>query len=255
MGNESHDPRDGDGQPAAGGNARSADDWAHAARARADRLHQRGPVRPPPREPDKAWYRQLPAKMAGTVVFLVALTTLLGNLLELRDKGRDVLPATPAPSGAPATPGGAAPATGASQPAVPVPAPAPAAPAGPVRLQVALDRIAVDHDGSLGTTDWRFTVEADGQPLLAFEQDDLDDTGGRNVVRPKDVSAGLRVAPDTPAKLEIRGWRLSRFRMQGEPDATGEAMLAADGGDVSVPVRAKDAAGGAFVFYFQVDRR
>lgn len=220
---------------------RSSDDWAQAARARADRLHQRTSA-PPPREPARAWYRQLPAKLAGVVVFLVAFTTLLGNLLELRDKSRDSPPVNAGPAASPAAPREA-------------PAPAKPEPAGPVRLQVSLDRIAIEHDGSPGTTDWRFTVEADGQPLLAFEQDDLDDTGGRNVVRPQDVAAGLRLAPGAPAKLVVRGWRLSRFRLQGEPDATGEGVLSADGSDVSVRVQAKTPAGGAFVFYFQADPR
>ena len=39
--------------------------------------------------PQLPWYRQLPAKAAAVVVFLVALTTLAGNLLELRQKQRD----------------------------------------------------------------------------------------------------------------------------------------------------------------------
>ena len=38
-----------------------------------------------PRQPTP-WHRQLPAKAAAVVVFLVALTTLAGNLLELRQK-------------------------------------------------------------------------------------------------------------------------------------------------------------------------
>ena len=37
-------------------------------------------------EPPKPWYLKLPAKIAATVFFLVALTTLIGNLLELDAK-------------------------------------------------------------------------------------------------------------------------------------------------------------------------
>ena len=38
--------------------------------------------------PEKPWYAQLPAKLAAIVVFLVALTTLAGNIFELVDKRR-----------------------------------------------------------------------------------------------------------------------------------------------------------------------
>lgn len=233
------DPRPEDAQDAkaAPKPERSADAWASAARERADRLHQSEPARRP-RAESKAWFQHLPAKLAGAVVFLVAVTTLLGNLLELRDKSRDP---PPAPASAPAQ----------STPA----APARPAPSGPVRARVALDRIAVQDDGSPGTTDWRFTVEADGQPLLAFGQDDLDDTGGRNVMRPSDAAASLRMAAGRPVRLSVKGWRLSRFRLQGEPDAVGEGVLSANGDEAAIRVASREAAGGAFVFYFSADAR
>jgi hypothetical protein len=227
---------------------RSAEAWRSAARDRADRLHQR----PAQREERKPWFQQLPAKLAGGVVFLVALTTLLGNLLELREKGRDVLPAV-APAPASSVSSGSE--TASSETAGTASAPAPSAtPSGPVRLRVVLDRIAVRDDGSPGTTDWRFTVEADGQPLLAFEQDDLDDTGGRNVVRPKDLEAVLRLPPGRPAQLAVKGWRLSRLRLQGQPDAVGEGVLPVDGAEAAIQVAAPEASGGAFVFYFSTDQ-
>ena len=43
----------------------------------------------------RPWYAHLPAKLAAIVVFLVALTTLVGNVFELADK-------RPAPTAAPA---------------------------------------------------------------------------------------------------------------------------------------------------------
>jgi hypothetical protein len=215
--------------------ARSADAWADAARARADRLHQRRPAAPEPAQ-RRAWFQLLPTKLAASVVFLVALTTLLGNLLELREKSRDAsVPSTPAP--APAAAENTKLATA----------------AGPVRTRIALDRIAVQEDGSPGTTDWRFTVEADGQPLLAFEHTDLDDSGGRNVVRPQDATAVLRLAQGRPVRLDVKGWRLSRFRLQGEPDAVGEGRVIAGGGEATIRVAAHEASGGAFVFYFSAD--
>lgn len=236
----------GDGDPPVERPAEAA-----AARERAHRLHQR---QSPDHAERKPWFQQLPTKLAAGVVFLVALTTLLGNLLELREKGRDVLPEV-APKPASFASDGSTSNGSTSAGTATAPAPSAAMQTGPVRLRVALDRIAVQDDGSPGTTDWRFTVEADGQPLFAFEQDDLDDSGGRNVVRPKDVDAPLRRAPGRQASLTVKGWRLSRLRLQGQPDAVGEGVLPVDGAEAAIKVAAPEASGGAFVFYFSADQQ
>jgi hypothetical protein len=192
----------------------------------------------------RPWYLQLPAKLAAGVVFLVAVTTLISNLLELDDKRR----ARAASAASAAQPRDAAP-----QP-VPAARPAPEPPAGPRKLRVAVERIAVEHDGSPYTTDWRFTVEADGEPLLAFQQEDLDDTGGRNVAVPKEAAATLRLPPDAVAKLSVKGWRGSRLRLpDSKPDARGEGTLSGAGGTAAVRVVAADPRDGAFVFYFSAD--
>ena len=116
----------------------------------------------------RPWYAHLPAKLAAIVVFLVALTTLVGNLLELVDKRAApvAVPVAPEPS----------PQTGAPSQAQT------ARKDGPVELRI--DRIVVEHDGSPGTPDWRFSIEVEGEPMLAFQQDALDDTEGRNVAVP-----------------------------------------------------------------------
>jgi hypothetical protein len=123
------------------------------------------------------------------------------------------------------------------------------------RLQLQLDRIAVQHDGSIGTTDWRFALEADGQPLLVFRQDGLDDTGGRNIVNPNDVQTLLRLPAGQRARLTIKGWRGSRLRLiEGEPDVTGEGVID-DGVLAPIPVKANKDSAGTFVFYFSAVRR
>ncbi len=123
------------------------------------------------------------------------------------------------------------------------------------KLQVQLDRIAVQHDGSIGTTDWRFAIEADGQPLLVFRQDDLDDTGGRNIANPQDVRTVIGLPPGQHARLTIKGWRGSRLRLiEGEADVTGEGAVG-DGAVAPIPVKAKKDSAGDFVFYFSTDRR
>lgn len=191
------------------------------------------------------WYHHLPPKLAATVVFLVALTTLLGNLFELNERRQHVAttPAAPAPV--------AAPETAPSAPAV-VPDPPPAVVA-PVTYRIGVDRIAVDNDGSPGTTDWRFTVLADGEPLFAFQQDGLDDVAGRNIAVPSQADAKLRLRPGQTVTLQVQGWRLSRLRTPTDtPDASGEAVLSDTDGALTVVVAGQQPETGAFTFYLDL---
>lgn len=180
-------------------------------------------------KPDKPWYALLPTRLAAIVVFLVALTTLVGNILELVDKRRHAaVPATPAATSRPA---------------------ARRAPAVPEDVRLRLDRIIVQHDGSPGTTDWRFTVEVDGEPLFAFQQDALDEQGGRNVAMPEDAEGVLRL-PRRQAKVVVKGWRGSWFKFGAEPDARGEGWVSAGGSMGAIRVEAEEKEGGAFQFHF-----
>lgn len=177
----------------------------------------------------------IPAILTGAAALIASLTAVYVNLRG--DKGDKPVAQAAAPK------------DGASQAAKPLPP----APAG--KLQVRLDRIAVQHDGSIGTTDWRFAIEADGQPLLVFRQDGLDDTGGRNIAIPEDVRTALSLPPGQHARLAIKGWRGSRLRLiEGEPDVTGEGAVG-DGAVAPIPVKAKKDSAGDFVFYFSTDRR
>jgi len=173
----------------------------------------------------------LPAILTGLAALIAALT---GVYVNLRD---DKTAPSPLPSPATAT-------VQAKAPSVP-------AQARPEKFRLQLDRIAVQHDGTVGTTDWRFAVEANGQPLFVFQQDDLDDTGGRNVATPKDAGAVLRLLPAQANRITIKGWRGSRFRLSpGEPDVSGEGAMSDSGVVAPIEVRAQQADAGAFVFYF-----
>jgi hypothetical protein len=174
----------------------------------------------------------LPAIPTGAAALIAALTTVYVNV-------RDDKPAVER-----------AQATQAVEPA-PTASPVAATERKPEKFRLQLERIAVQHDGSVGTTDWRFAVEANGQPLFVFGQDDLDDTGGRNVALPKDVGATLRLLPGQPNTIAIKGWRGSRLRLStGAPDVQGEGVIG-DGGIVApVEVKAGEPASGTFVFYF-----
>jgi len=170
----------------------------------------------------------LPALLTGTAALIAALTGVYVNLRDNRAASTSV--ATPV----------------AARHAVAMTTPV----AGPLRLQV--ERITVEHDGSRGTTDWRFTVEADGEPLFAFSQDALDDSGGRNVVVPKDAQGSLHPLPGKRVHLVIQGWRGGLLGFGARPVASGEAMLAGSG-VLPIRVQAAKPQDGAFVFHLSAE--
>ncbi len=170
----------------------------------------------------------VPAILTGAAALIAALTTVYVNVRGDRHA------ATTTAAGAAATAKPAATPTAQAQ-----------------RLRLQLERIAVQHDGSIGTTDWRFTVEADGEPLFVLTQDDLDETGGRNVVVPRDAQAELRLEPGRPATIAVEGWRGSRLRIgEGKADVHGTGSLSAGGAMAPRKVSATQERDGAFVFYF-----
>jgi len=176
--------------------------------------------------------QHVPAILTGSAALIAALTTVYVNVRDNKDGSAQQAPA----------------AASVAAPATPAPPTAPASNA-PERVRLALDRIAVEHDGSPGTTDWRFTVEADGEPLFAFQQDELDDQGGRNVANPADVAGALRLA-GKPMHIVVKGWRGSWFKMGSAPDASGEGILMPSGNIQPLRVQAQKPEAGAFVFYF-----
>ena len=186
--------------------------------ADSDKSHEKKPV-----------ISHVPAILTGSAALIAALTTVYINVRG--DKQAENKPtATAAPAAKPA--------------ARPL--------SDKLRLQV--ERIAVEHDGSPGTTDWRFTVEADNEPLFAFEQEDLDDTGGRNIAMPEDAASVLRLADGKQAKIVVKGWRGSWFKLGAEADAIGEGWLSSNGSLGAIRVQAKEQGEGAFVFYFSTAR-
>lgn len=186
--------------------------------ADSDKSHEKKPV-----------ISHVPAILTGSAALLAALTTVYVNVRG--DKRADDKPAA-----------------NVAAPAKPAPKPV------SDKLRLKLERIAVEHDGSPGTTDWRFTVEADNEPLFAFEQEGLDDTGGRNIVMPEDAASVLRVAADKQAKIVVKGWRGSWFKLGAEADAIGEGWLSSSGSLGAIRVQAKEQGEGAFVFYFSATR-
>ncbi len=176
----------------------------------------------------------VPAILTGTAALLAALTTVYVNVRN--DLKSEV--ASPAAVTVPASK------------TEPLPPPAPALPQ-PLRLQ--LQRIAVQEDGAVGDADWRFAVEADGQPLFAVQQDSMSAQGGRNIVviaADRDAQATLELAPGQRLPIVVKGWRSGWFKSGSEPAVVGEGVLSAAGALAPITVAAEDGKKGSFTFYF-----
>ena len=185
----------------------------------------------PPKKPN---LHAVPAILTGAAALIASLTAVYVNLRHDR--------AEQAPKQQVAAPAQQA-----------KPAPQPEAPRVVDRWRLVVDRISVEHDGSPGDTDWRFTVEADDDALFAFQQDGLDDTGGRNVAVPKDAGGVLRLEGRDGARIVIKGWRGRLLGLGGAPDATGEGRMSKSGAIGPIRVSAPEADGGAFVFHLSAD--
>lgn len=174
----------------------------------------------------------LPAILTGAAALIAALTTVYVNVRnDLKD---DAKPAVVAATHTPVEP-------------VPVQS------AGPQSLDLELQRIAVQQDGAVGNADWRFAIEADGQPLFVFEQEAMTSQGGRNVVvvtPDRDASGKLELATGKPIAITIKGWRSGWFKKASEPLVSGEGWLTSAGTLPPIAVKAQEEKNGAFTFYF-----
>ncbi len=174
----------------------------------------------------------LPAILTGATALIAALTTIYINV-------RNDLKSADTPL--------AVVAKVESAPPKPVP------PAQPQALRLQLKRIAVQQDGaSVGDADWRFAIEADGEPLFVFEQESMTSEGGRNVVvagEDRGAYSTLDLAPGKPISIRIKGWRSGWFK-GSEPLVLGEGSLSAAGPLAPITVKAEDERKGAFTFYF-----
>ena len=190
----------------------------------------------------------VPAILTGSAALIAALTT---TFITLRD-GKEPAPAAAATSIV--APDASAAHNPTVSPTIAPSASQTAAASSKRPLVLSVERIAVHSDGTAGTTNWRFSVEVDGEPRFAFEQARLTDEGGRNIAFPKEASTELRLAQGKPAQIVVKGWKTSAFRaVAPQPDAQGEGRLGADGKPEAIQVSAVKPDMGAFTFYFSAN--
>jgi hypothetical protein len=184
----------------------------------------------------------VPSILAGSAAFIAAVSTLYVNL---RDKS---------PESAPAGIAAAATSLAAPAPSASVAAATAAAPAGPQPMLLRLERVQVENDGSVGSTDWSFQVSIDGKPFYAVPMPALSDHPGENLARPADpelASAPIELPRGRLARLEVNGWKKG-WLPGSRAEVSGSTELGAGLREATVSLRTDKPKGPAFVLYFSL---
>lgn len=182
----------------------------------------------------KTWMTHLPGILGGSAALIAALTTIYVNLHNASRENASV------------------PAAAAQTVPVATPTTVPEA-AKSRKVALRLERIRVDNDGSFGTTDWTFEIDADGTPLYSLPARSLDDREGKNLrmIPPgMPASAVLDVSDARAVAVSVKGWKHGLIGGVGAPDVAGQGWLASGVDTVAVAAKSAEAGRAAFVFYF-----
>jgi hypothetical protein len=187
----------------------------------------------------KHWVPHLPGILTGSAALLAALTGIYINVRNDKPavvaSGVDVSTITK-PALNPSLKPSVSPATPTMQ-----------------SVDLKLNRLRIDNDGSMGVTDWTFDVQQGERSLFSVPFKGLSDKPGENLVTPADpelVHANLVKSIDTSVDITVHGWKQAWSGRGKEPDVVGQAKLNTDGSGTTILVKSKQSDGPAFVLYF-----
>ncbi len=188
-------------------------------------------------ETKKHWIAIAPSLLTGLAALIAALTTVYINVRNDKPAPAVVAPAAPVTTLANEA---IAPLT---KPSVPM----------TKTMDLQLDRLRVDNDGSMGTTDWTFDIQNGERSLFSVPFKALADNAGDNIVMPKDpklARANVVMGSGNAPEIIVRGWKQTWSGKANAPDVTGRAKLNIDDESLVVEVKSEKAGGPAFVLYF-----
>ena len=122
-----------------------------------------------------------------------------------------------------------------------------------ITVDLQLDRMRVDNDGTMGTTDWTFDIKNGERSLFSVPFKALTDKAGANIVAPGDAApahASIVLAGTGSTEITVQGWKQAWSGKAQVPDVIGKAMLKADDGSFVIEATSKKAGGPAFLLYF-----
>jgi hypothetical protein len=187
-------------------------------------------------ETKKHWVAHAPSILTASAALIAALTTVYINVRGDKPAAAALVQALPATM----------PQSIAVSPEKPL-----VAKAKIVDLQ--LERLRVDNDGSMGTTDWTFDIQNGERSLFSVPFKALVDNAGENIVTPKDAAlarANVSIAAATAPEIIVRGWKQAWSGKANAPDVIGKAKLNADDDSLVIEVKSEKAGGASFMLYF-----
>lgn len=122
-----------------------------------------------------------------------------------------------------------------------------------IMLDLQLERVRVDNDGTMGTTDWTFDIKNGERSLFSVPFKALTDKAGANIVAPGEASpanASIVLTSSGSSEITVQGWKQAWSGKTHAPDVIGKAMLNADDGSFVIEAISQKAGGPAFVLYF-----
>lgn len=188
-------------------------------------------------ETKKHWIALAPSILTGLAALIAALTTVYINVRN--DKSAPVAAAPAATVQVPVSNNVAVVSTSTM-------------PAQAKIIDLQLERMRVDNDGSMGTTDWTFEIQNGERSLFSVPFKALADNAGENIVVPKDaaVAHAKLTATDNMPEIIVRGWKQGWSGKARAPDVIGKAKLDVGDDSLVVEVKSEKADGAAFVLYF-----
>lgn len=192
-------------------------------------------------EQKKSRLSHVPSILVATAALVAAISTLYANL---REEPR------PAPQPGMSAAAGQAPAS--ATPALSSP---PMASLKPQPLLLRLDRVQVDNDGSVGSTDWTFQVSAGGEPLFSVPMPSLNDKPGKNLVRlteSQEASAEVQLPAGKNVALSVNGWKKKGWLPGERAEVSGQGWMASGFDKAVITLKTEKPDGPQFVLYFSV---
>lgn len=189
-------------------------------------------------ETKKHWIAIAPSILTGLAALIAALTTVYINVRNDNKTAQPAVSAQTAPAVAPDKV-----AITQLQPALP----------RSNAVDLRLDRIRVDNDGTMGTTDWTFDIKNGERSLFSVPFKALTDKAGANIVAPGDATpahASLVLAATGSSEIIVEGWKQAWSGKTKVPDVIGKAILNAEDGSFVIEASSQKAGGPAFVLYF-----
>ena len=196
-------------------------------------------------ETKKHWVAHAPSILTGLAALTAALTTVYVNVRNDKSAAASVPQVAAVAGTIPNTSPVVVPAANSVSAATPLNS----------TLDLQLERVRVDNDGTMGTTDWTFDIKNGERSLFSLPFKSLTDKAGANIVAPDPSTvahARLTVGAGTEPVISVQGWKQGWSGKSKTPDVIGQAKLNLDDDGFVIEAKSEKSGGPSFVLYFNL---